>query len=47
MFFGFDGIEIWMGIFDVGIYVIEIYDCNNVSCGVVVVGDSCFDFIVN
>jgi hypothetical protein len=46
-FSGLDGTETWTGTLDAGTYAIEIYDCNNASCGAAAAGDSCFDFTVN
>ena len=44
---GLDGTETWTGTLDGGTYAIEIYDCNNASCGAASAGDSCFSFEVN
>ena len=44
---GLDGTETWTGTLDAGTYAIDIFDCNNASCGASSAADSCFEFEVN
>ena len=44
---GLDGSETWTGTLDAGTYAIEIFDCNNASCGAAAAAPSCFSFDVN